>query len=185
MKGVITVAILAVGLLSTALILRAQEPADTAREAGGRDSQAMGPCSAWTVRTMRGTYAFTATAWQNLAEIDPALPAGYAPVTIIGTFSVNGNGDVTGSAFVNAGGLNLRAEFVNSQFGAPRADCTFPISLSMKIAEFGEGVTGPYAYVGTIAGVSPHLEIAFMMLGTGPGSHVELNHAKRISMRFD
>ena len=25
--------------------------------------------------------------------------------------------------------------------------------------------------------------IAFMMLGTGPGSHVELNHAKRISMQ--
>ena len=134
---------------------------------------------------MRGTYAFTATAWQNLAEIDPRLPAGYAPVTIIGTFAVNGNGEVAGSAFINAGGLRLSAEFVNSQFGAPMADCTFPVSLSMKIGEFGEVVTGPYDYVGTIAGVSPGLEIAFMMLGTGPGSHVELDHAKRISMKFD
>jgi hypothetical protein len=39
--------------------------------------------------------------------------------------------------------------------------------------------------VGTIAGVGPALEIAFMMLGTGPGSHEELDHAKRISMKYD
>jgi hypothetical protein len=185
MKPVSTMAAVAVGLLSLAPTLRAQEPADEARDAAGRISQAPGPCSAWTVGAMRGTYAFTATAWQNLAELDPALPPGYAPVTIIGTFRVNGNGDVTGSAFVNAGGLRLTAEFVNSQFGVPRADCTFPISLSMKIAEFGEAVTGPYAYVGTIAGVGPALEIAFMMLGTGPGSHVELDQAKRISVKYN
>ena len=137
MKHVSAMAILVVGLLSLAPTIRAQELADAPRDAGGRVSQAPGPCSAWTVRAMRGTYAFTATAWQNLAEINPALPSGYAPVTIIGAFGVNGNGDVTGSAFINAAGLRLSAEFVNSQFGAPRADCTFPVSLSMKIGELG------------------------------------------------
>jgi hypothetical protein len=79
----------------------------------------------------------------------------------------------------------MTAEFVNSQFSAPKADCSFPISLSMRIKEFGEGIAGPYSYVGVIAGNGSALEIAFMMLGTGPGSHVEMNHAKRISMNFN
>ena len=55
----------------------------------------------------------------------------------------------------------------------------------MRIKEFGEGIAGPYPYVGVVAGEGAALEIAFMMLGTGPGSHVELNHAKRISMTFN
>jgi hypothetical protein len=55
----------------------------------------------------------------------------------------------------------------------------------MRIREFGEGIAGPYSYVGVIAGKGAALEIAFMMLGTGPGSHVELDHAKRISMDFN
>ena len=54
----------------------------------------------------------------------------------------------------------------------------------MKIKEYGGVVTGPYSYVGGVAGDMLSLEILFMMLGTGPGSHVELNHAKRISMDF-
>ena len=55
----------------------------------------------------------------------------------------------------------------------------------MKFKEF-EGVTfGPYAYMGVVAADGSALEIDFMMLGQGPGSHVELNHAKRISMKFD
>ena len=47
-----------------------------------------------------------------ISEINPALPKGYAPVTIIGAFRVNGNGDATGWALVNAGGLQMTAEFV-------------------------------------------------------------------------
>lgn len=144
---------------------------------------APGLCSKWAVRDLRGTYAFTATAWQDLSQINPALPGGYAPVTIIGAFAVNGNGGVNGSAFVNAGGLRLTAAFVDSRFGAPRADCTFPISLSMSIAEFGEAVAGPYPYVGVVLSDAPALEIAFMMLGAGPGSHVELDHARRIFLK--
>ena len=54
----------------------------------------------------------------------------------------------------------------------------------MKIKEYGGVVTGPYSYVGGVAGDMLSLEILFMMLGTGPGSHVELNHAKRISLEF-
>jgi hypothetical protein len=69
-----------------------------------------------------------------------------------------------------------------SLVGAPNADWGFSISLSMKIKEYGGVVTGPYSYVGVVAGDMPSLEILFMMLGTGPGSHVKLNHAKRISM---
>jgi hypothetical protein len=65
MKPVSTMAAVAVGLLSLAPTLRAQEPADAARDAAGRIPQAPGPCSAWTVRAMRGTYAFTATAWSK------------------------------------------------------------------------------------------------------------------------
>jgi hypothetical protein len=51
----------------------------------------------------------------------------------------------------------------------------------MRIKEF-EGVVGPYSYAGVIAGDASALEVVFMMLGTGPGSHVELDRARRISM---
>lgn len=185
MKQVLPISILSAGLLLLAPTVHAQDPADPVRDPGALAAQAPAGCGTWGVWALRGTYAFTATAWQDLSELNPALPTGYAPVTIIGTFSINGNGDVTGSAFVNAGGLHMTAQFVDSRFSAPKADCSVPISLSMSIREFGEAIAGPYAYAGVIAGDGPALEIAFMMLGTGPGSHVELDHAKRISMRFD
>jgi hypothetical protein len=185
MKPLLAIGILSAGLLLPAPTARAQELAGPVRDSGAPALQAPGPCSGWSLRAMRGTYSFTATAWQDLSEIDPALPRGYAPVTIIGTFSVNGNGDLAGFAFINTGGLRLSAEFVDSQFGAPLPNCSFSVSLSMKIGEFGEAVVGPYAYAGVITQVVPALEVAFMMLGTGPGSHVELDHAKRISMKFN
>jgi hypothetical protein len=175
--------ILSAALLMLAPTTRAQNLADPPRDPGRLASHAPGPCGVLGLDALRGTYAFTATAWQDLSEINPALPPGYAPVTIVGTFSVKPTGGVTGSAFINAGGLRLSAEFVDSRFDTPRADCIFPISLSMKIDEFGGVVTGPYSYVGVIADGGPGMEIAFMMLGTGPGSHVELNHAKRISLK--
>jgi hypothetical protein len=185
MKRLLSVGILAVGLLLLPPTARAQGPADPARDPGALASRAPSPCITPGLWGLRGTYAFTATAWQDLSELNPALPKGYAPVTIIGAFKVNGNGDVTGWASINAGGLQMTAEFVNSQFGAPGGDCSFPVSLSMKIKEFGESVAGPYSYVGVVAGDAAALEIAFMMLGTGLGSHVEMDHAKRISMNFD
>ena len=123
------------------------------------------------------------TAAQASNQINPALPRGYAPVTIIGAFAVNYSGAVNGWALVNAGGLQMSAQFVNSSFGEPRADCSFPVTLSMKINEFGDVVTGPYSYVGVGTSKAPAWEIAFMMRGTGPGSHVEMDHAKRISMQ--
>lgn len=183
MQHSLSTSILAAGLLMLAPAVHAQDPADVVRDPGARASQAPGPCGTWRLWDLRGTYAFTATAWQDLSQINPALPAGYAPVTIIGTFAIDGNGNVTGSAFINTGGLPLTAEFVDSQFGAPKADCSVPITLSMRINE--EGIAGPYSYVGIVAGNGSALEIAFMMLGTGPGSHVELDHAKRISTTFD
>ncbi len=185
MKHLLSLRILAAGLLLLAPTIQAQELADPVRDPGALASQAPGPCSTWGLWALRGTYAFTATAWQDLSEINPALPKGYAPVSIIGAFKVNGNGDVTGWAFVNAGGLHMSAEFVDSRFSAPRPDCSIPISLSMKIKEFGEGVSGPYPYVGVVTGDGPALEIAFMMLGTGPGSHLESSRARRISMKID
>lgn len=106
-------------------------------------------------------------------------------MAIIGAFKLNGNGEMTGWALINAGGVQMTAEFVNSQFSAPKADCSVAISLSMKINEAGGMISGPYSDVGVIAGDGSALEIHFMMLGTGPGSHVELNHARRISMDFD
>jgi hypothetical protein len=164
---------LAIGVLATGLLLMAAA-------AQAQD------CSTLGMWALRGTYNLAGTAWQDLSEINPALPKGYAPVTILGAFTVNGNGDVNGWAKVNAGGLGLTAEFVNSNFGAPGKDCRIPLTLSMKIKEFGEGVAGPYAYVGVIGGEGSSLEITLMMLGTGvPGSHVELSRAQRISMKFD
>ena len=73
---------------------------------------------------------------------------------------------------------------VSSQFSAPSADCSVAINLSMKISDSGGMIAGPYSHAGMIAGDGSTLEIAFMMLGTGPGSHVELDHAKRISMNM-
>ena len=140
-------------------------------------------CPSFDLWTLGGTYTFTATAWQDLSQINPALPRGYAPVTIIGAFTVSFSGAVNGWALVNAGGLQMSAQFVNSSFGEPMADCSFPVTLSMKINEFGDVVTGPYSYVGVVTSKAPTWEIAFMMLGTGPGSHVEMDHAKRSSMQ--
>jgi hypothetical protein len=181
MKQLLTVTIVAASLLLLPTTIRTQVLAEPVATGG---PQAAGACGRVGLPALRGTYAFTATAWQDLSEINPALPKGYAPVSIIGAFKVNGNGDVTGWASVNAGGLAMTAEFVNSRFGAPKADCSFPASLSMSIKEFGV-VTGPYSYVGVVSGDGAAMEIAFMMLGMGPGAHVELNHAKRISMHVD
>jgi|WetSurMetagenome_2_1015567.scaffolds.fasta_scaffold09215_2 hypothetical protein len=146
---------------------------------------ATGPCATSTLRDLRGAYSFTASAWQDLSEINPALPKGYAPVTIVGAFSIGRGGELTGWAAVNTGGLRLSAEFVKSRVSAPHPDCSVPMSLSMKINEFGETITGPYDYMGVVGGGGPALEIDFMMLGMGPGAHVEMNHAKRISMRAE
>ena len=166
MKHLLSLSILAAGLLLLTPGMQAQDRSD------------------WSLSPLRGTYAFTGSAWQDMSVINPELPKGYAPVSLIGAFTVNGHGDVTGWALVNAGGIQLNAEFINSQFGDPKADGSFPISLSMRINEFGGIIDGPYSYMGVIAGDRSALEIDFMMLGTGPGSHLELSHAKRISMNF-
>jgi hypothetical protein len=167
MKHLLSMSILAAGMLLLAPALQAQD------------------CSHWSLWALQGTYTFTATAWQDLSVINPALPKGYAPVSIVGAFTVNHHGDVTGWGLVNAGGIQLKVEFVDSRFSDPKADCSIPISLSMKVNEFGGVIDGPHSYVGVIAGDESALEIAYMMLGTGPGSHVELDRAKRISRTFD
>jgi hypothetical protein len=167
MKHLLSMSILAVGLLLLEPSIQTQ----------GHSNRNLSP--------LRGTYTFTGSAWQDMSVINPALPNGYAPVTLIGAFTVNGQGDVTGWALVNAGGIPLKAEFVNSHFGDLKADGSFPISLSMRINDFGEIIDGPHSYMGVVAGDGSAQEIAFMMLGTGPGSHLELSHAKRISMKFD
>jgi len=182
MKPLLCVGILAAALLPLAQTVEAQDVSDAVRAAGGPACLLSRSCGTWGLPALRGTYSFTASAWQDLSEINPALPKGYAPVTIIGAFKVHGNGDLTGWALINAGGVPMTAELVNSRFSAPTADCSFAVSLSMKIDESGGAIAGPYSYVGVIAGNASALELDFMMLGTGPGSHVELDHAKRISM---
>jgi hypothetical protein len=167
MKHLLSMSILVAGLLLLAPALQAQD------------------CSNWSLWALRGTYSFTGTAWQDLSELNPALPKGYAPVSIVGAFSINRQGDVNGWALINAGGLQMSAEFVNSKFSPPNDDCRFHLSLSMKIKEFGEGLAGPYSYEGVIAGDWSAPELVYMMLGTGPGSHVDLQRAKRVSMKFD
>jgi hypothetical protein len=185
MKHALSLSILSAGLLLLVAIVQAHGPADAVRQPGTPAPHAAKPCSASGLRALRGTYAFNATGWQDLSEINPALPKGYAPVSIIGAFTLNGNGEMTGWTLINAGGMQMNAEFLNSQFSAPKADCSVAISLSMKINESGGMISGPYSYVGVIGADPSALEVHFMMLGTGPGSHVDMNHAKRISMNFD
>jgi hypothetical protein len=181
MKHLLWMGILAAALAPLARTVEAQD-ADAVRAAGTPACRLSKPCSTWGLSDLRGTYAFTASAWQDLSEINPALPKGYAPVTIVGSYKVDRNGDLTGWAVVNAGGVPMKAEFVDSRIDAPQADCSFALSLSMRISDFGGAISGPYSYVGVIAGSASALELDYMMLGTGPGSHVELDHAKRISM---
>lgn len=139
--------------------------------------------SIWNLSALRGSYTYSGSAWQDMSDIDPALPEGYAPVSLIGAFTVHVNGDVTGGAWVNAGGIPFYAEFVDSHFSALEANGSFSISLSMRVDEFGGIIFGPYSYMGVITNHGFYMEISFMMVGTGPGSHVELSHAKRISMK--
>src|SRR5512145_279471 len=150
MKRLLSGSILAAVLLLLAAVIQARSLPGTVHDSGVQPSTATGPCATLSLKDLRGTYAFTANAWQDLSEINPALPRGYAPVTIIGAFAVNFSGALTGWALVNAGGLQMSAQFVNSSFGEPRTDCSFPVTLSMKINEFGDVVTGPYAYVGVV-----------------------------------
>ncbi len=84
MKHLACGSVLTIGLLLLATTARAQDSAPA-------------PCGS-DVSALRGTYAFTAIAVAGLSEVDPMLPKGYAPVTILGAFKVNGNGDVTGWA---------------------------------------------------------------------------------------
>jgi hypothetical protein len=167
MKHLLAVSIFAVGLMLCATSLPSQD------HSNGSPSM------------LRGTYTFAGNAWQDLSVINPALPKGYAPVSLIGSFIVNDHGDVTGWALVNAGGIPFRAEFVNSRFGALKTDGSFSLSLSMKINEFGGIIDGPYTYTGVIGGEGSAMEISIMMHGAGPGSHLEWSHAKRISMNYD
>lgn len=185
MRHIASTSILAAGLLLATSPAHAQDLASILRALNAYGAQPARSCSTLGVKALKGTYSFTATGAQDMSELNPTLPKGYAPLTIIGAFKVSSNGGVTGWALVNAGGVSMTAEFVDSQFGAPRADCSIPISLSMKIKEYGGVVTGPYPYVGVIAGDDSALQIAFMMLGMGPGAHIELNHARRISMSLD
>jgi hypothetical protein len=163
MKRLLSMSILAAGLLLLAPAIQAQD------------------CSHWSLLAMRGTYALTGTAWQDLSEINPALPKGYAPVSIIGAFTLNDQGDVTGWGMVTPGGVQLTFEFVNTKLSGPKADCSFSLPLYMKIKELGGAVVGPTLMAGVVAGDESSLELYFLSLGTGPGSHVESSHAKRIS----
>lgn len=182
MKHLLCAGTLAATLLPFAPRIEAQDVEAARTTSGAPACHLSKPCSTWGLPALRGTYTFNASAWQDLSEINPALPKGYAPVTIVGSFKVAGNGELTGWAQVNAGGVPMSAEFVDSRLGAPKADCSFALTLSMKISDFGGVISGPYSYVGVAAGGASALELHFMMLGTGPGSHVELDHARRISL---
>ena len=172
---------LAVGLLLLAAAVQTHGPADPLHQPAAPPPPVHRPCAAMDQASLRGTYALSATGWQDLSEINPALPKGSAPVSVIGAFKLDGNGEVTGWGLINAGGVQLDAEIVDSRFSAPRPDCSVAISLSMRINESGGIVSGPYSYVGVVAGDASEREVRFMMLGTGPGSHVDMQHARRIS----
>jgi TolB-like protein len=142
MRHTLHLGILAAGLLSLTAMVSAHGVTVLGRQPAAPAPHTLKPCAAWDLSDLRGTYAFTATGSQDLSEINPALPKGYAPLAIIGAFKLNGNGDLTGWAQINAGGVQMNAEFVNSRFSDPTPDCSVAISLSDPEKEyFADGVT--------------------------------------------
>jgi hypothetical protein len=140
-------------------------------------------CSGLTLWDTRGTYAMQGTAWTDMSTLNPALPKGYAPVSMIGAYVNDGKGGGTGWALLNAGGVQMTIEFVNAKWGAPNADCSQPFTYSMKIKESGVTV-GPISVPAVIA--SPDAgEVFGLQLGTGPGSMVASSRARRISLKFN
>ena len=141
-------------------------------------------CSNWSLWDTRGTYATSVSGWIDLSTLNPAMPKGYAPFSSVGAFMNNGRGGGAGWALVNAGGVQFTVEFVDTKFGPPGANCLQPFNYSMRIKEFGVTI-GPLSFPGVIAGDMQTLEIFAMTAGTGPGSAVQLGHAKRISLKSE
>ena len=103
MKRLLSVSILAGGLLLLAPAIEAQDLAEPVAirvrpHLRHRAPAALGPLGAARhLRLHRHRVAGPVAA-------QPGAARGYAPVTIIGAFKVNGNGDVTGWGVINAAG---------------------------------------------------------------------------------
>lgn len=79
MKRAIAMSVLSAVMLWPVPAVHAQDPVASFRDPGVLATQALGPCGSWSLRSLRGTYAFTATAWQDLSQINPRCQPGTRP----------------------------------------------------------------------------------------------------------
>ena len=120
--------------------------------------------------------------WIDLSKLASTLPAGTIPMAWAGAMSYNGAGGGTGWVAVNAGGVQITIDFVNLTYQA-KADCSVPVSYSMKVREFGVTL-GPVSRLLVIGGNPAALSLYGIQVGTGPATPVDLMAAQRVNMQF-
>lgn len=141
-------------------------------------------CSGWNNSHLRGTYTMTGSGYKDLAKLiagNPAnLPSGMTPMSWVGAYSIDGAGGVSGWVTVNAGGLQLTAQFSGSY--AVKADCSVTINYTMKAKEIPRITLGPYTRLAVIGGKMDALELNGILLGEGPATELDTFNSRRISM---
>ena len=142
-------------------------------------------CSGWTNFDLRGTYMHSASGWMDFSKLNPALPAGSVPFSMVGASFMDGQGVGSGWALINAGGVQLTTEMVDVK-GEVKPDCSVVNTYSLKVKELGITI-GPVTRILVIASPlhgNSDLELYGIPMGAGPGTPVDLSHAKRISLNW-
>ncbi|MGB7721191.1 MAG: hypothetical protein WBL65_14890 [Bryobacteraceae bacterium] len=183
MKRIVPVAMFVVSLLAISPVVRAQS------------------CSNLTNYDLRGTYTMSGSGWIDLSKFLagipglPPLPAGFIPMSWVGTETLDGVGGGGGSISFNGGGNQMSASIVNKKYSV-QPDCTVQASFSLKINELPPSVPpiGPITrlMVPVVKQEGPQLmpqalELHMIWLGTAPGAPtgavVDSGVAHRISMQ--
>jgi hypothetical protein len=120
--------------------------------------------------------------WIDLSKLVPALPAGTIPMSWVGAVSYNGIGGGTGWVALNAGGVQMAIELVDLAYQV-KADCSVPLSYSMKVKELGVTL-GPVSRILVVGGRGAELRLYGIQVGAGPGKPVDLMTAHRVSVQF-
>jgi hypothetical protein len=159
-------------------------------------------CSYLTNYDLRGTYTMSGSGWVDLSKFLagipglPPLPAGFIPMSWVGTETLDGVGGGNGWVSFNGGGNQMSASFVNKKYSI-QPDCTVQASFSLKINGLpGNPVIGPFSrlmvpvvkYEGFSSWMPWVLELHMIWQGTAPGTPtgpvVDSAIAHRISMQY-
>ena len=146
---------------------------------GSRNAQDCGSMTNWD---LHGTYTMTGHGWIDLSKLVATLPAGSIPMTWVGALSYNGTGGGSGWVSVNAGGVQMNAQFVNLSYQM-NGDCSVSVNYSMKVKELGLTL-GPAARLLIVSGTPGALELQGISVGYGPGTLVDVLTMRRVSMQF-